>query len=380
LEQLNQACEVFDEAYRKAGKMDPECFSSSLDPFRTDLIKIIRDYLLEGKESTKKMEIETYKLNIYSAHLILLRPYLILCCCPGKGSSFRPHVDAPCSKRMFGSLVIIFPTHHEGGALFLRHHGHEWIFDPGQALASAALDRPSIGYVAFLNDIEQDVAPVTSGHCVTLTYNLFFDNDGRPVSGKDAISEHFTPPKPPNQDRFREAFKALLGNPEFMAEGGTLAFGLRHVYPIECNLKPIYDVLKGGDTVVYQCVRALGFEPILHMYYGNQGFGRHEHEGMIIDDVVYFDDYERDIDEETLRDVLQREGGIHVRQDGGEILHYDYYLKNPEPIEWATPMTTYNCGENNEQACMIVRIGKAGDRLAYPTAAQIKKANRQSRY
>jgi hypothetical protein len=72
LEQLTQACEVFDEAYCKAGKMDPECFSSSLDPLRTDLIKTIRWYLLEGEESIKNMEIETYKLNIYSAHLILI--------------------------------------------------------------------------------------------------------------------------------------------------------------------------------------------------------------------------------------------------------------------------------------------------------------------
>ena len=73
LEQLIQACEVFDEGYCKAGKMDPECFSSLLDPLRTDLIKIIRGYLLEGEESTKNMEIETYKLNIYSAHLIFIR-------------------------------------------------------------------------------------------------------------------------------------------------------------------------------------------------------------------------------------------------------------------------------------------------------------------
>jgi len=55
---------------------------------------------------------------------------------------------------MFGSLVIVFPMHHEGGALCLRRRGREWIFDPGQALAGGALDRPSIGYVAFLNNIK----------------------------------------------------------------------------------------------------------------------------------------------------------------------------------------------------------------------------------
>jgi hypothetical protein len=95
---------------------------------------------------------------------------------------------------MFGSLMIVFPTHHEGGALLLRHHGHEWIFDSSQALVGGRSDQPSIGYVAYLNDIEHEVAPVTSGHRVTLTYNLYFDDDGGPVSEKDAVSENFTPP------------------------------------------------------------------------------------------------------------------------------------------------------------------------------------------
>jgi hypothetical protein len=395
LEQLTQACEVFDEAHCKAGKMDSERFSSSLDSFRTGLIKIIRGYLLEGEESTKNIEIEAYKLNIYSAHLIFIRPHLIFYCCPGKGSSFKPHVDPPRSKKMFGSLVIVFPTHHEGGALFLRHRGHEWIFDPGRALAGGALDRPSIGYVAFLNDIEQGVAPVTSGHCVTLTYNLYFDNDGVPV-WNDAVSEVLIPPKPPNQDGFREVFKALLENPEFMAEGGTLAFGLRHGYPFEYDLKPIYNVLKGSDTVVYQSVRALGFEPMLYMYYG-QGFSSHE--GMIIDKVVNFYNVFISLEEEqqeSVCDILQREGGILVCQDGRKV--YDDPdsddLEIPEPMEWVTPMTTYNrkegvfvnCGDTLQMypiygdACMIVRIGKAGDRLAYPRFAQIEKAYEQSGY
>ncbi len=67
LEQLTRACDVFGG---KAGKMDSECFSSSLDPIRTDVIKVIRGYLLEGEESTKGIEIEAYKLNIYSGHLL----------------------------------------------------------------------------------------------------------------------------------------------------------------------------------------------------------------------------------------------------------------------------------------------------------------------
>jgi hypothetical protein len=259
-----------------------------------------------------------------------------------------------------------------------------------------ALGQPSIGYVAFLNDVEQDVVPVTSGHCVTLTYNLYFDDGGRLVSGKDAILEHPIPPMPLNQDGFREAFNALLENPEFMADGGTLAFGLRHGYPIEHRgLQHIHNVLKGSDAVVYKSTRALGFEPMLYMYYVKSFF---THEGIVTDKLVYNTFHEGD--SVSICEYLQEEGGIPVCQDGGKISWGDPYgryyddddLKNPEPMEWVTPITTYNrfegVGQCNDahhdggveswdgNACMVVRIGKVGDRLAYPTVAQIEKAYR----
>jgi hypothetical protein len=85
LEQLAQACEpasfgvdqetVWDESYRKAGKMDSECFTPSpmLDPVHSDLLEIIRGYLLEGTQSTKKIKAELYKLNVYGTHIIMIR-------------------------------------------------------------------------------------------------------------------------------------------------------------------------------------------------------------------------------------------------------------------------------------------------------------------
>jgi hypothetical protein len=82
LEKLIQACEpasfgkgqenVFDETYRKARKMDSENFVpvlDGLDPFHTDLIKIIRGYLLEGDQSKKSIKMELYKLNVYGTHI-----------------------------------------------------------------------------------------------------------------------------------------------------------------------------------------------------------------------------------------------------------------------------------------------------------------------
>jgi hypothetical protein len=70
VEQLTQAC-------GPVGKMDSECFSPMLDPFHTELVKIIRDYLLEGTESKEVIKTEPYELNVYSMLLIFVRLHLI---------------------------------------------------------------------------------------------------------------------------------------------------------------------------------------------------------------------------------------------------------------------------------------------------------------
>jgi hypothetical protein len=372
---LNQE-NVLDESYRKAGKMDSECLSLRFDPVHTDLIKIIRGYLLEGTDSTKGIKAELHKLNVYGTHLstTFIHLRLILCCYPGKGSFFKPHVDTPRSEKMFGSLVIVFPTPHEGGALLLRHRDHEWIFDSGMALA--AEENPSIGYVAFFSDIEHEVTPVISGHRITLTYNLYFD-DGGPVSASDAVSKHLTPPLLPNEGTFREAFKALLENPEFLAYGGTLAFGLRHVYPINRDLKRVYKVLKGSDAVVYQSVRALGYEPVLYVCYQGDQYTPE----MIIDEMMNFPDGHTD--SQDLEILVRQAGGIYASREGGPI---ESELGTSEQVEWVTPRTEFNrqkdgfisYGNNAEltwaygDVCLVVRIGEAGDRLGYPTVVEVK--------
>jgi hypothetical protein len=284
---------------------------------------------------------------------------------------------------MFGSLVIVFPSPHEGGALLLRHRGQEWTFDSGEVLAVAE-DQPSIGYVAFFSDIEHEVTPVTSGHRITLTYNLYFD-DGGPVSPNDAVSEHLISPGPPNQVRFRDAFESLLGNPEFLADGGTLAFGLRHVYPIKDDLGHVYNILKGSDAVVYQSVLALGYEPMLYVYYKERG--------VMIDKLVDFPAW-MDVfcsqEGPEIEDVVHMEGGVFVYSEGGPIPRGH----SPEGVEWVTPMTELNRQADavvigyagNEPAMewaygdvsMVVRIGKAGDRLAYRTVAEVEKAYKMS--
>ena len=62
-----------DETYRKARKMDTEHFTTPIVPYHTDLIKIVRNYLLEGADSTREIKVELYKLNVYSMRLFHIR-------------------------------------------------------------------------------------------------------------------------------------------------------------------------------------------------------------------------------------------------------------------------------------------------------------------
>ena len=286
---------------------------------------------------------------------------------------------------MFGSLVIIFPTPHEGGALLLRQCGHEWIFDSDQALV--AEEQPSVSYVAFSSDVEHEVSPVTSGHRITLTYDLYFD-DGGPVSANDAVSEHLNPPQLANKGAFREAFMALLENPEFLADGGTLAFGLRHVYPCYDTIKSDPKTLKGSDAFVYQVVRALGYEPVLYLRYRENDF-----ESAIIERELSLQEV-AERGEYGILDIVQREGGILVTEEG-KSAESDPRYGPPEKLELVAPMTEFNRKEmcygaslhlkgivnwGYGDVCMVVRIGKAGDRLAYPTVAELDKAYEKRQY
>ena len=57
--------DVMDESYRKAGKLDVSRFATPFVPERTDLVRIVPEFLLEGEDNKTAVEMELYKLNIY---------------------------------------------------------------------------------------------------------------------------------------------------------------------------------------------------------------------------------------------------------------------------------------------------------------------------
>jgi hypothetical protein len=291
---------------------------------------------------------------------------------------------------MFGSLVIVFPTPHEGGALLLRHRGQEWVFESGQGLITA--HEPFINYVAFFSHVEHEVTQVMSGHRVTLTYNLYFDDGGRTVSSGGATSEHVSLPPAVNENAFRTAFQALLENPEFLEDGGTLAFGMRHVYPIPdaaehaSPFEPIYGALKGSDAVVYQTAHALGFQPVLCMYYqieypvySDSGDPGTTASGTVID--FSSNGWLKEENVDVVSMILHHDG-IAVHQEGWWSNYVDF-----EQVEWVTPVMTLNrktspfvsggrrsaLGLAYADLCMFVSIGAAGKRLVYPSLSELKE-------
>ncbi|KAF7331092.1 hypothetical protein MVEN_02449500 [Mycena venus] len=127
--------DVLDETYRKAGQMGAKDFTIRFNLEKSRILKGVYTHLLEGfGETGKRIDAELYKLNVY-----------------GKGSFFKAHKDTPRGENMFGSLVIVFPSTHVGGALLLRHDGKEEEFNSAHILSS--FDTPTVAYVAFYGGI-----------------------------------------------------------------------------------------------------------------------------------------------------------------------------------------------------------------------------------
>jgi hypothetical protein len=159
-------------------------------------------------------------------------------------------VDTPRSEVMFGSLVVFFPTAHEGGSFLMRKNGVEWSFDSAKVLADN--DEPCLGYVALYSDVEHEVAMVTSGYRVTVTYNLYFDRSvpslPAPLSSVSAIGN------------FTNNLSTLLVDPGFLPNGGYLGFGLEYAYSLSncwSSLSDLKSRLKGIDADLMQVFQEL---------------------------------------------------------------------------------------------------------------------------
>ncbi|KAL5519829.1 hypothetical protein ACEPAG_1489 [Sanghuangporus baumii] len=344
---LNQA-DVLDESYRKARKLDSECFCTKLDLEQSEVMDILRYNLLEGHDSNKSIIVELYKLNVYD-----------------KDSFFKPHKDTPRSTAMFGSLVIVYPTPHEGGALILRHKGKEWTFDSAKEIGNTK----NIGYITFFSDVEHEVTLVKSGFRVTVTYNLYYADEMKPVIPKGA------PVLPMNECAVKSALRALVEDKTFYPRGIHLGFGLSHEYPIEVKaddmntLDFITQNLKGSDALLMQACKDLNLDARLYVLYtAERPPGGTKYEMLVPrvpDDLD--GDYTLDENEDFVDLLYKLEKSVKLIKKGKHDDDVDFHVTwvtektsfDQQIASWMAYGNEYYMDHTYGQFCLIVTVGPA---------------------
>ena len=215
---------VIDKSYRDAYVLDPEKFVTSFQLTDTGILGEVRRLLVPDAFDVRA---ELYKLNIYAA--------------PSGG--FKAHLDTPRGGNMFGTLVVCLPTKFTGGALITRHMGQKVIYDWS--------DNRYVQWAVFFSDVEHEILPVTEGHRVSLTYNLYHSDQLNPMSAVDVITSPF-----------HNNLKAALAHPDFLPDGGVLGFACQHKYVLDDfeTPKSLSSLLKGSDRTVLVAAKALGLK------------------------------------------------------------------------------------------------------------------------
>ena len=273
------------------------------------------------------------------------------------GSFFKPHVDTPRGENMFGSLVIVFPTVHEGGSLVLRDAGKEWVVDAAHDIKQNP--NQCVAFIAFYGDVEHEVLPITSGYRVTMTYNLYYERAPSIAYVRTNIDEVYR--------TLKAAFEEMLTHPDILPNGGYLGFGLQREYGLsaESDLQSVESYLKGSDALLLLVCQELSVVASLRVLYDSDYCSSH---GILSEEPQML--YEPIYDQSPLDSM----DGIRVvpRRDLGKRSPD----KDETEIKWVTsnldfgyisqPVVSYgnepSLGEVYGHICLIVALGPYGDR------------------
>ena len=221
---------------------------------------------------------------------------------------FKAHRDTPASPDMFGSLIFCLPTEFSGGELIIRSPDlstsvtHDWGSTSSARLAAAASSSSGISgcrlaWAAMYSDCEHEIKPVTTGHRVTLTFNLYqtvsSSNNNTQDSGGLAAATGSTA----RESAFGVQLAAALSDATWYPAGVTLGLALENFYAVvplskclhgldddeDCSytsrnmpdsIEP--DNLKGADLQLYRAGRALGLEVTVMPVVSLDRFEKHE--------------------------------------------------------------------------------------------------------
>jgi hypothetical protein len=274
------------------------------------------------------------------------------------------HVDTPRDEAMFGSLVIFYPTQHQGGALIMRQlqNDEEWSFNSSKILSES--QEPRIGYAAFYSDIEHEVEKVTAGFRVTITYNLYFD---------DSL-ESLPPALSPDASAFKTALKSLLDDDDFLPFGGHLAFGLQYSYPLPAriikarkSLESVVKHLKGSDAEIMQVAQELSLQASLWTLIKNR-YHLYICEGSLpCYDAGYFES------PDLGSWLADKHGAKNINENSGETYLKVHWITKPSRVnqEKRAFMTYGNEPQldySYHSICVVLRIGEPGSRTEYESS------------
>jgi hypothetical protein len=159
-------------------------------------------------------------------------------------------------------------------------------------------DHQAIEWAAFFSDCQHEVGEVTSGHRVTLTYNLY--------STSASILRHLSSTEVESFPLYHEV-KAALSSKGFLANGGKVGFFGNHFYAQNNEKAPeiLPQGLKEIDMIIYVVCRALGLStsvrPIMEKSFHTCDFeqsegGSGDESGMAIADDGQTEDQSSDND------------------------------------------------------------------------------------
>ncbi|KAK2594342.1 hypothetical protein QQS21_007943 [Conoideocrella luteorostrata] len=250
--------DIYDESYRKALQMDPTAFCTTFDPYSVGIIDAVAQVLLPSafnSSTHRSVRAELYKLNVTLNPPPLSKSgsrYIL-----GHRANSR-HMSMPHVLLRSLGLVVCLPLEHQGGNLKVYHKEQEMTFDWSSGRDNpdpGCFDHARIHWAAFYSDCEQEVLEVTSGHRLTLTYNLYGARGAGRLTG---VSPTLNPANLP----LYRAVKETMSQDPFAGQDGTLGFWCSHVYAYNHTTEtPLPATLKGVDAVLWESFQALNLDP-----------------------------------------------------------------------------------------------------------------------
>jgi hypothetical protein len=244
---------IVDTSVRKTWELDCTEFRCE-NPAWTGFVDGLVKQAVEDLGVQVATRAERYKLLLYE-----------------KGAFFKAHKDSEKCPGMFGTLVICLPSEHSGGEVHLVHGSQS------RTLETAQTSSFNLSTLAWYADVQHEVAPVTAGYRLVLTYNLVQDGIGPKQTAAVLDQKHA---------RFERALR--LWNDDFCYQN-LFIYPLEHQYT-ESSL--CLKNLKGQDAAKGRCMQQMCSSNGVYWFLGGltreteSAFGEEEEQKLFLDNIV----------------------------------------------------------------------------------------------